>query len=100
MNTSEQIRNYLAENFLLSTTGFPLDDDASLLESGVVDSTGVLELTLFVEETFRVKVLDEEIVPENFDSVGRITRYVNTKENARSGNGDSAPPETPDHAGP
>lgn len=92
MNTNEQIRNYLAENFLLSSDGFTMGDDESLLETGVVDSTGILELTLFVEDTFGVEVLDQEIVPENFDSVSRIAAYVKGKTQAgRSPSGGGIP---------
>ncbi|MBN2473584.1 MAG: acyl carrier protein [Pirellulales bacterium] len=75
----QQIRDFLAENFLLSDDGFHLDDNASLLEEGVVDSTGVLELIQFVEETFGLEVADEEIVPDNFDSVNRIASFVGSK---------------------
>ncbi|RLC79677.1 MAG: acyl carrier protein, partial [Chloroflexi bacterium] len=49
------------------------------LEEGIVDSTGVLELVMFVEETFGVTVEDEEILPENFDSVTQLARYVRVK---------------------
>ena len=76
---SEQIRNFLAENFQLSSVGFTLSDDVSLLEEGVIDSTGILELTTFVEATFGITVADEEIVPENFDSVDKIAAYVESK---------------------
>jgi acyl carrier protein len=78
METRERVRTFLAENFLLSS-GFDLGDDASLLESGVVDSTGVLELIAFVEEAFQIEVRDEEVVPEHFDSVERIATYVESK---------------------
>jgi len=73
------IRDFLAENFLLRTDGFPYGDDASLLDEGVVDSTAVLELTLYLEETFGISIPDEEIVPENLDSVDRIVAYVESK---------------------
>jgi acyl carrier protein len=79
MTIKEQIRQYLAENFLFSSNGFNLDDDASLLEEGIVDSTGVLELVLFVEETYNVEVADDEIVPENFDTVENLAAYVGRK---------------------
>jgi acyl carrier protein len=75
----EQIRQYIAENFMFSDNGFQLSDDASLLEEGIVDSTGVLELVMFVEEEFGVTVKDEEVVPENFDSVSRLAAYVSRK---------------------
>jgi len=80
VNTAEQIRSFLAENFMLSSDGFTLADDASLLEAGVVDSTGILELTMFVEDTFGVEVADQEIVPENFDTVNAIVDYVASKK--------------------
>jgi acyl carrier protein len=54
-------------------------DDVSLMGEGIMDSTGVLELILFVEETFALSVADDEILPENFDSVARIAAYVERK---------------------
>ena len=53
-----------------------LPDDASLLEMGVIDSTGVLELVLLMEENFAMKVQDAAIIPENFDSVDRMVSFV------------------------
>lgn len=79
MDVKEQIRRYVAENFLFSDNGFELDNDESFLEAGVVDSLGVLELVTFVEENFDVQVADEEIVPDNFDSVDRLADYIGRK---------------------
>jgi acyl carrier protein len=79
MNTKEQIRRYLAQNFLFSDNGFQLSDDVSFLEEGIVDSTGVLELVMFVEDTFNVEVPDEEIIPDNFDSVNNLAVYIEGK---------------------
>lgn len=79
MDVKEQIRQYVAENFLFSDNGFELDNDESFLEAGVVDSLGVLELVTFVEENFDVQVPDEEIVPDNFDSVDRLADYIGRK---------------------
>ena len=79
MNTKEQIRQYIAQNFLFSDNGFELGDDVSFLDEGVVDSTGVLELVMFVEETFNVEVDDEDIVPDNFDSVHNLAVYIESK---------------------
>jgi acyl carrier protein len=76
MDTKTQIRQYIAKNFLFSDNGFSLGDDASFLEEGIVDSTGVLELVLFVEETFGIEVDDEDIVPDNFDSVNNLAAYI------------------------
>ncbi len=80
MIVKEQIRQFLAENFLFSSNGFELDDDVSLLEEGVVDSTGVLELVMFVEESFGLQVPDEEIVPANFDTVNNLVAYIQRKQ--------------------
>ena len=79
MTIEAQIRKYVAENFLFSDGGYQLPDDVSFLEEGIVDSTGVLELVMFVEDTFSVAVKDEEIVPDNFDSVARLAAYIRRK---------------------
>jgi len=77
MHIQEQIRYYIVENFLFGSNG--LDDKDSFLEHGVVDSTGVLELLLFAEETFGITVDDQEILPENFDSISNLAGYVTRK---------------------
>ncbi len=79
MDITATIRHHILENFLFTDDESQLQDDASFLEEGIVDSTGVLELVMFVEETFGVAVQDEEIVPENFDSVKQMARYVQRK---------------------
>jgi len=75
----EQIREYVVDNFLFSEDGYHLPEDASFLEEGIVDSTGVLELVMFVEETFNITVEDDEILPENFDSVSQLAAYIRRK---------------------
>ena len=72
----EQIKSFVAENFLFSKNGFHLSDTASFLEEEVIDSTGVMELVLFVEDTFGITVDDQDIVPENFDSVAQLAAYI------------------------
>lgn len=79
MSTKLQIRQFLREFFILHSEPGGLHDDASFLEKGIVDSTGVLELVLFAEETFGIEVNDEEVVPANFDSVGRLAAYIDAK---------------------
>ena len=79
MLVESQIHRYILENFLFTNEDGRLRDDTSFLEEGIVDSTGVLELVMFVEETFGVTVEDSEILPENFDSVERLARYVRMK---------------------
>jgi acyl carrier protein len=68
------VRAFLRDNFILD--GDDLPGDASLTQHGVLDSMGVLELIMFVEERFGVKIPDEDTLPEHLDSVDRIVRYV------------------------
>lgn len=79
MEIEGQIRRYVLESFLFTTDDTRLDSWASFLEEGVIDSTGVLELVAFVEETFGIEVSDEEILPENFDSVVKLAAFVKAK---------------------
>ncbi len=74
----QELRAYIAENFIVSATA-SLADDASLLDSGVVDSTGFIELISFLEEHFAIQVKDEEMVPENLDSIANLEAYVKRK---------------------
>lgn len=67
---------YFASNFPLGGDVSALDPGASLLEAGVIDSTGVLELLSFIESEFDLVVPDEDLVPENFDSLDAIGRYI------------------------
>jgi len=84
MQISEQIRQYIAKNLLFSESGFPYADDASFLNEGIIDSIGVMELVSFVGQDFDVSVEPDEITPENFDSVARITRFVERKQVAKA----------------
>jgi acyl carrier protein len=81
MNIETQIREYLSQFLLFSDDAFEYSDDDSFLESGIVDSMAVMELAMFVEEKFNVAVDDQEITPENFDSVSRLANYVRSKLN-------------------
>ena len=73
------IRGFIADNFLFRSADEAPGDDESLLDSGIVDSTGVLELVAFLEDTFAITVADTDIVPENLDSLAAIARYVENK---------------------
>ena len=79
MEVREQIRKYIAETFLFSDNGFNMSDDVSFLDEGIIDSMGVLELIMFTEETFNISVDDDEIKPENFDSVNKLYDYIQRK---------------------
>ncbi|MET0556857.1 MAG: acyl carrier protein [Vicinamibacteria bacterium] len=74
-----QVRAYVVDQFLFGQGGDKLGSEDSFLEKGLIDSTGVLEVVMFLEERFGIKVQDEELVPENLDSVGRIARFVERK---------------------
>lgn len=80
---ADVLKEFIVQNFLFGDRGAPLTLDDSFSERGIVDSTGILELVAFVEESFGVSVGDEEIVPENFDSIARLTQFIDRK---RSGN--------------
>ena len=74
----EQIRAFVRSNFYVGNRS--LDPEESLIDQGIVDSTGVLELIGFLEETYGITIADEEVVPENLDSIGRIARYLARKQ--------------------
>lgn len=78
----EQVRSYIVTNLMFGQMTDELDNDASLLELGIVDSVGVMELVLFVEETFELDIEDNEILPENFDSISQLSSYIQSKLNA------------------
>ncbi len=79
---TKEIKDFLARNLLYSADGFPYADDASLLREGIIDSLGVVELVEFVQNRFGVKVDQQDVVPENFDSVAKIAAYVSRKSPA------------------
>ena len=73
------IAGYIAENILFSRTGYPYPLGASFLENGIIDSMNVLELVMFVEEKYNIKVSDNDIIPDNFDSVERLANFVRSR---------------------
>ena len=79
MELKEQVRAFITSNFYVANPAV-LQDSTSLLESGTVDSTGMLEVIYFIEETFGIKVDYSEMVPENLDSIERITNFVTRKK--------------------
>jgi acyl carrier protein len=80
MNIKSEIRKYIIDNFLYGNDDNTLGDDVSFLENGIIDSTGVLELVSFVQETFKIKVKDDELIPDNFDSLNKLEAFVVTKQ--------------------
>ena len=78
MNVDKELKQYLTQRFFHGDAG-KIKDDESLFEQGIIDSLGVLQLVSFLEEHFGVHVDDEDLVPENFDTVNRIREFVESK---------------------
>ncbi len=74
----QDLRQFVIDTFLFGTDDGLLADD-SFLEKGLVDSMGILTLVSHVEERYRIQVDDTELIPENWDSVGRIAKYIASK---------------------
>jgi acyl carrier protein len=81
MSEKQTIKDFILKNFLFSNNGV-LADEESLVRNGIIDSTGVLEVISFLEETFNIKVADEEMIPENLDSVSSMVAFVARKKAA------------------
>ena len=77
-SVAQQVRAFIVENFLFGRDD-ALTDEQSFLDSGIVDSTGVLELVAFLEKTYGIEFEDEELVPENLDSINNISEFLRTK---------------------
>lgn len=78
MDYAKELRDFVISNFLYGEAG-SLRDDTSFLDSGIIDSTGMLEMIMFVENTYGVKIEPEEMVPENLDSINRVVQFVKRK---------------------
>ena len=76
--TKEKIKTFIIENFLFGSED-GLKDETSFLEEGIIDSTGILELVTFLEEEFPITIEDEELVPENLDSINNVTAFLERK---------------------
>ena len=76
------VRQFVTEKLLFGDKTKSFNDETSFLETGLIDSTGVLELVVFLEGKFSIRIADEDVVPDNLDSVSRITKYVGRKLNA------------------
>jgi acyl carrier protein len=75
----QAVRRFIGENFLFRDADEAITQDGSLLDAGIIDSTGVLELVSFLETTFGIQVHDDEMLPENLDSIQAIASYVSRK---------------------
>ena len=77
-DAKDKIKDFIIENFLFGEDE-GLKDDTSFLDEGIIDSTGILELVNFLEEEFEIRVDDEELVPENLDSINNVAAYLEKK---------------------
>ena len=80
MAIKEQIREFVTDNFMMGRDPGDLKDNGSLLDMNIIDSTGVLEMVGFLEETFEITIEDDELVPENLDSLDKMEAFVNRKK--------------------
>jgi acyl carrier protein len=76
---AQEVRSFVMENFFFGEGDGHFSNDDSFLENGLVDSIGILSLVEFVKEKYAITIEDEEIVPDNWDSVCRIAAFVQTK---------------------
>ena len=72
----KKLRNFIKSNYSINTD---FEDNDSFFEKGIIDSTGVLELISFLENKFKIKVEDEELIPENLDSIKNLTKFIKGK---------------------
>ncbi len=78
MQLKSEIKNFIVENFLYGQNdGF--GEDVSFMQKGIIDSTGILELVSFIEEKYGISIGDEELIPDNFDSINKLSAFVTKK---------------------
>lgn len=80
MSAEEKVRSYILENYLFTDDQSELNNEDSFLDKGIIDSTGILEVIFFLEEEFGISVDDEEMIPENLDSVDNILAFIEKKK--------------------
>ncbi len=80
MNYEQKIKEFISEKFLFGENN-RLTNEISLYDSGIIDSTGMLEIIVFLEETFNIKIKDEELIPENLENINYIINFLKCKLN-------------------
>ncbi len=73
---NEMLRTYIADNILFSSDGYPYQDNDSFLENGILDSTNIVEMVMFIEEQFGFSIADAKITPDNFDSISKLAEFI------------------------
>jgi acyl carrier protein len=82
--TEQDIRKFIVDNFLFGRDDGKLKADTSFLDTGIIDSTGVMELVMFVERECGFKIEDHELDPQNLDSISRLAKFIERKQAARN----------------
>lgn len=78
--TAQMLRQFIIDNFLFGQCDTPLSDEDSFLDNGIIDSTGVLELVSFVEGALGITIDDDELVPDNLDSIRKLLQFIERKQ--------------------
>jgi acyl carrier protein len=78
MSLQQEIRNFIVENFLFGEEK-GLTDNSSFIKEGIVDSTGIMQLVSFLQDQYRIAIEDEELVPENLDSIAKVSAFIEEK---------------------
>ena len=86
MSLQQDIRGFIVENFLFGEDG-GLEDDSSFIEQGIVDSTGIMQLVSYLQEQYRIAIDDEELIPDNLDSIRKVAAFIEEKKRALPGGG-------------
>jgi len=79
MQTETKVREFVLKNYLFTTEQSALKSEDSFMKSGIMDSTGILEMIMFLHDEFGVDVMDDEMVPENLDSVNNVVAFLGKK---------------------
>lgn len=79
MTRNDELREFVTDNFMFGKPYKGFADDDSFIERGIIDSTAVMELVAFLEKRYRIKLLDEDLIPDNLDSVNGLARFVESR---------------------
>jgi len=79
MALNDELRKFVIDNFLFGKPYEGFADDDSFIEHGIIDSTAVMELIAFLEERYRIKLQDQDLIPENLDSIKGLARFVESR---------------------
>ena len=83
MSLQQDIRSFIVENFLFGEDN-GLEDDSSFVKEGIVDSTGIMQLVSFIQEQYMIAIEDEELTPENLDSITKVSAFIEEKKRVES----------------